>query len=147
MQKETTKDDGLTSSPNDSNAMLAAAFSVELGNEMIAEFMSGQRFEFVDDFDRECAGIKVNDSVFPLDKLQYHSSWDWLMPVIEKIESAGAYSFEIDKYKVRVCHITTWKNKTIFYAETIEKSKIDVVWSAVVEFIYWYNGQNAVSER
>lgn len=147
MQKETTKDEGLTSSPNDSNAMLAAALSVELGNEIIAEFMTGQEFHFIDDFDRECAGIKVNDSVYPLDKLEYHSSWDWLMPVVEKIESIGAYSVEIDKYKVRVFHITTWKNRTVFYAETIEKKKIDVVWSAVVEFIKWHNGNNAVSER
>ena len=28
-----------------------------------------------------------------VDDLQYHTSWDWLMPVIEKIETLG-YTFE-----------------------------------------------------
>lgn len=147
MQKETTKDEGLTSSPNDSNAMLAAAFSVELGNEMIAEFMCGQRFEFMDEFDRECAGVKVNDSVYPLNKLEYHSSWDWLMPVVEKIENSGTYSVEIDKYKCSITYVRLWNNKRLCYHEKIEKTKIEIVWLCVVEFIYWYNGKNAVSER
>ena len=29
----------------------------------------------------------------PLDQMKYHTSWDWLMPVIEKIETLG-YNFE-----------------------------------------------------
>jgi len=27
------------------------------------------------------------ESAFKISDLKYHSSWDWLMPVIEKIES------------------------------------------------------------
>lgn len=101
------------------------------GNKLIAIFMGATigRGTVVYPNDYRCADTN----------LIYHSSWNELMSVVEKIESVGAYSFEIDKYKVRVCHIMTWKDKTVFYAETIEKKKIEVVWSAVVEFIKYYN--------
>ena len=29
---------------------------------------------------------KVEQGTFEFDELQYHTSWDWLMPVVDKIE-------------------------------------------------------------
>jgi hypothetical protein len=62
-----------------------------------------------------------------LNNLNYHSSWDWLMPCIDKITDMNEY----------------WK-----YQETggqfgrddlINAKFIERTWENVVEFIKWYN--------
>lgn len=45
-------------------------------NKLIAEFMGA-----------------VGSPMYKPNEMKYHSSWDWLMPVIEKIEHLG-YTFE-----------------------------------------------------
>ena len=74
--------------------------------------------------------------------LKFNSSWDWLMPCVEKIEFVH---FEGTDKEVWVdvliqsenCHIV---EKTSQF-ETIEKigAKIEATWLAVIEFIQWYN--------
>ena len=63
-------------------------------------------------------------------KMKYHSSWDWLMPVVEKIEHTSAY------VNVKGCHvkISTW-------VDVNAPTKLEAVHKAVVEFIKWYNEQ------
>ena len=57
-----------------------------------------------------------------LSELEYHTSWDWLMPVVEKIKDLG-YSQELDKIdNVLTCDL-----------------RINSLYKAVVEFIKWYN--------
>jgi hypothetical protein len=70
-------------------------------------------------------------------KLRYHSSWDWLMPVLEKIASLG-YKWEIG--------ISPYKKESVFHyckiwsIGTIEGvSPLDAVYGAVVEFVKWHN--------
>ena len=72
--------------------------------------------------------------------LKFHSSWDWLMPVVEKIESLGLQS-EIGRKDCRV-----YKYLDIMSAETEDivsifskVSKIEAVWLAVIKLILWYN--------
>jgi len=97
-------------------------------NKLIAEFM-GARIE-----KQTCI---LNGRNYFLDNehsyehtLQYHSSWDWLMHVVGKIESL--------KYEVTIhtqgCHITP-------IIRTEFRPKIQAVYTAVVEFIKWYNKQ------
>jgi len=68
-----------------------------------------------------------------LNDLKYHTSWDWLMPVVEKIESLSGTTVLIKRIG---CEI-------IMYGKTISKqtsdTKIEAVWLAVIEFIKWYN--------
>ena len=52
-------------------------------NKLIAEFM-GCTNPFNEIHDATL--YKVEQGTFELDELQYHTSWDWLMPVVEKIE-------------------------------------------------------------
>lgn len=55
--------------------------------------------------------------------LMYHSSWDWLMPVVNKI-------FGLKKdYPIATSDLL----------ETFIFEDIDVVWNRVVNFIKWYN--------
>lgn len=99
-------------------------------NKLIAEFMSMEDYQ------------EMGEYVTP----NYHTSWDWLMPVVEKIESfqdgedgdlmrGHLYNFRIEQHFVY-----------IFDAESMDDiiemngdSKIDATYNAVVEFINQYN--------
>lgn len=63
--------------------------------------------------------------------LLYHTSWDWLMPVVEKIEKTTAF------VNIKGCLVNI---STI--VEVSAPTKLEAVWLAVVEFIEWYNTQN-----
>jgi len=106
-------------------------------NELIAEFM----------------GIPVNHQYglevqLPLDnpskngywtRPMYEESWDWLMPVVEKIETLG-YFCMINKWT----SVYTGSDGERIQVTTVEgKSKIQNTYKAVVEFIKWYNQQKS----
>lgn len=69
---------------------------------------------------------------------EYHTSWDWLMPVVEKIEKKKGVHFVISELG---CDIYSF-GKHI--SNCREETKILTVWQAVVEFIKWYN-QNKIA--
>jgi hypothetical protein len=74
------------------------------------------------------------------EELKYHSSWDWLMPVLTEI--GNRTSEELVMYS-ETCY---WNNfgdnnlptEFLGYGYPL----VDGVWLAVVEFIKWYNSQN-----
>jgi hypothetical protein len=93
-------------------------------NKLIAEFM---RVVFHDDENQyyNAGGLHIGNT------LQYHTSWDWLMPVIERcLVGEAEQSEEIS--------ITTIKN----IYEGICNQEISFAYKSVVEFIKWYNEQN-----
>jgi len=65
--------------------------------------------------------------------LEYHISWDWLMPVVEKIESDERYDVDILQYGTRI----TDNQKEIVnnIADISFDKKIEHTYDAVVEFI------------
>ena len=67
----------------------------------------------------------------------YHESWDWLMPVIKKIESMGFY------VSIMKSNITCCKDGGIspVFEEYDYKDKLETTWLAVTAFIKWYNKQ------
>lgn len=73
---------------------------------------------------------------------KYHSSWDWLMPVVEKIESVNTCSYNLVQH-AHFCFIsdTSMQDNSIIIRAT-GKSRIDATYSCVVKFILWYNTQN-----
>ena len=96
------------------------------------------------------------------DELEYHKSWDWLMPVVEKIESLDlseyGYQWEgIDgetEYNNQSIHVEIERNKCWIYMNlqldpphyfnektynTKFPTKIEATYAAVVEFIEYYN--------
>jgi hypothetical protein len=120
------------------------------GNKLIAEFM-GAKFEpewrFLANLDNpieptwvfEVAPTQHSCKNWSNESLQYHESWDWLMPVVEKIEN-----MEVNNvfYEVliadRCCSISIGKESEHFWVSTgiFEcSSKIDAVWQTVVKFI------------
>ena len=85
-------------------------------NKTIAEFM-GHIWE------TECP-FEQDD--FDNREMNYHTSWDWLMPVVEKIKNVG---FAPDKM---------YNEKSIDYILTNNFSKTNL-YHAVVEFINQHN--------
>jgi hypothetical protein len=86
---------------------------------------------------------------------KYHSSWDWLMPVVEKIEKDVSkepfFGFTVvlaGHFCHIKCHEKNCQDGIIYQTPygTKPKTKIEaIIWLAVVEFIKWYN-QNSKHE-
>ena len=115
------------------------------GNKLIAEFMGGKydkdtTFKIQsDEIWLPIHGI-VNCATIESGKgriIQYHTSWDWLMPVVEKIENFndGCTLCIIEDER---CHINTQTN---FEVDSVGYTKIEAVYNAIIEFIKWYNQQ------
>jgi hypothetical protein len=112
------------------------------GNKLIAEFMGGKqkpiRYSLVHKpeifyetgIKRPFGGCKMT-----ADELIYHSSWDWLMPVVGKIESIhDGVSICAESCEIFSFNVKHYDNK--FF---VEKSKIEATYKAVISFIKWYN--------
>lgn len=99
-------------------------------NKLIAEFMGYEILnEYCDPFPtKEVDSLPMLEFMF--------SSWDELMPVVEKIESLG-YWAEILGGVHNVCRIGLTNDEDAFiWSDT--KTKIEAVYNACVEFILWY---------
>lgn len=118
-------------------------------NELIAEFMGG-KWETV-----WCGGVETKAFNFPGwhitdwphtihdDTFRYHSSWDWLMPVVEKIRGLKLCTNHNFNPMTNVEYFSIYDHEYMntakgqqFYAEGS-----DCVYKAVVKFIKWYNSQ------
>jgi hypothetical protein len=86
-------------------------------NKLIAKFMGGYEFEEFENF---------------------HSDWNFLMTVVEKIENYNdGYTLVI--IEDERCHIDTQNG---YKVNTVCTSKISAVHSACCGFIEWYNNNN-----
>lgn len=73
--------------------------------------------------------------------LRFHSSWDWLMPVVEKIDKIGA-SVLIGRMFCQIEYLDPLDKLKPFGVRIASGVKINAVFGAVVDFIKWYNEQN-----
>jgi len=99
-------------------------------NELIAEFMGGK-------YDKDTSfPIHPDDIWLPFhgivrkEYLNYNKSWDWLMPVVEKIVPPVGWPIDGIKYQTNVMN-------------QLQYAKIEATYKAVVEFIKWYNQQKS----
>jgi len=112
------------------------------GKKVIAKFMG------LPECDR-CKGVcdcfKVGVVYYNPDQLEYNTSFDWLMPVVDKIETIKSKKgHPIFMYlSAKLCtieemDIVNGKNKIIAQGKG---PRIEAAYSAVVDFITWYNSQ------
>ena len=105
----------------------------ESNNKLIAEFM---RVVFHDDDNQYYS----SDGLYIGTNLQYHTSWDWLMPVIEKIEDEEDCEFRItddwsDK-KTFTCSISARRDgEVIVRGSQASDNKLKAYYLAIVKFI------------
>lgn len=130
------------------------------GNKLIAEFMGYRVFN-----KRYPRNHGIGGGIEPifkdviLEKTKYHISWDWIMPVVEKIESTGIDSYEwtdnrgthynFDNFEVSInfntCFI--WCNYKLDppicmnpnSCHIRQETKLRAIYVAIVEFIQEYN--------
>ena len=108
-------------------------------NKLIAEFMGVKPTILGDEITYEMYGAIdcIDDGLdeqhfFLEEQLLFHISWDWLMPVVEKIESLG-YVFTIQGGKAEYGEMMS---ASICF---IVEDKLSSTYKAVIEFIKTYN--------
>ena len=117
------------------------------GNKLIAKFMGHERKESVSVWVRYTHWTIEPFGYFDDSDLRYHLSFDWLMPVISKIEKCGCI-VEIN-YSLccmcRICVIAPNDQKSFNIInddnDTL-KTPIDAVYASVTDFIKYYNSQS-----
>jgi hypothetical protein len=125
------------------------------GNKMIAKFdgwVEKNQGLFVNESEKYS---RLEQSLKPKTfNLLYHSSWDWLMPVIDKIDGSvdGINAIACVEIGKICCKITptkySIKKDALIHYKTIQRvaiPKIEAVWKTVVAFIEWHNKQKKSS--
>ncbi len=117
--------------------------NIEENNKLIALFMGYDDFKAHSSVRlKRTDEIDAYTHILKYEKLKYHASWDWLMPVVEKIEQMK-YNIRSTPLYTRIgydCEVN--KYSEISPIITIEgETKLKATYKAVVEFIKWYNSQ------
>lgn len=128
--------------------------TTEQGNKLIAEFMGFKYCPLCKLNGIRGVLIKEGELSMHLDFTKpfhpkYHSSWDWLMPVVEKISRIkciwdNAEVTESDTYYPRtfgMLNEKTLQPMVRFNSSFLHEAPtlIEATWKAVVEFIQFYN--------
>lgn len=73
--------------------------------------------------------------------LNYHTSWDWLMPVVEKIEEQHGCDFIATKRRATRTYDANFMDEVNNYVVYVEgcKDRKEATYKAVVEFIKQLN--------
>jgi hypothetical protein len=104
-------------------------------NKLLAEFM-GIKYVYDDKYIENIKEMRTNGVMFEqgymLSELKYNTDWNWLMEVVEKIESLGV----VVEIKENVCYISPFPNN---YIPELEKTKIEATYNACLSFVKWYN--------
>lgn len=119
------------------NKIISVFLGGTIADDGFGEYVYGESFGMPDTTKRMTfhAGVKYLE----VSMLNYHESWDTLMPVIEKIEQSGV-PFVISGNDV---HVGTPSNDSYYWQGGFTyDSKIISAWHGVVQFIKWDNNQN-----
>ena len=105
------------------NGLLSAALSVEDASILIGEFMG--KFDFERAYCRSHGLPEYNphEDLVEVKEFKYNSSFDWLMPVVKKIQQLKIEEFS--------------KKKPVMSA--LMDVDIEILWTAVVAFLKWYS--------
>ena len=131
-------------------------------NKKIADFLNWEKvetFNYITPYVQNYLTVSrriCQTSIFRQTDLKFHTSWDWLIPVIEKIKSIpnkekfGMLKYEVDvildvpnirivqSYKIMIGD----KSNDYFDIIEYENNFITNVYNAVLKFIDWYNKNN-----
>jgi len=123
-------------------------------NELIAEFMGG-RVAYVSYGKKDVWVFPFRELDGGADELLFDREWNWLMPVVEKIENIRHIGIDAIYFKIQghQCQIWTYFDIKEFLRLTGDDrndenkfkvghsgtSKIDATYHAIIDFIKWYN--------
>jgi hypothetical protein len=128
--------------------------TIKESNQIIAEFMGLESEETLTGemvYAREEQDLTKENNIrtefyYP-EELMYHKSYDWLMPVYNKIEQMGLVyamncrftSLEDGMYQVSIVPMINNTFDSIFYSSP---QKLYAMFGAVAEFCEWFNNSN-----
>lgn len=118
------------------------------GNKLIGFFMGAKKYWLNDNlllypaFEQPPTVSRNATTTYGVKELLYHSSWDWMMPVVEKIHMDR----RVKEIVVRPGKTKIWFNDKVQkgYIESPylpENTSIVECWIACIEFIKWHNEQ------
>lgn len=108
-------------------------------NKLIAEFMGAMAN------DKEGTWfVGFNDFPHPMHEssLGYHTSWDWLMPVVEKIHAHAKINVTITKYSTRIDRAGIFNPQKIAEYGVEGDTMLFNTYRAVIDYITWYNSNS-----
>lgn len=100
--------------------------NTETNNALIAEFM-GAKNVAQNLYEYKETPTEYSSYQWNSDRMNYNKSWDWLMPVVEKIKESNVVHVD-EGYEIIDC-----LDERLLYVD------IAGVYHRVVEFITWYN--------
>ena len=122
--------------------------NITVNNALIAEFLKARYFGATSEFDLYGVVDTIEDGenekhfYTPL-QMKFHKDWNWLISVVEKIESL---EFIDREGRFNISSVCFDENYTTFIIDGTKgiiqvegETKIEAVYNAVVEFIKWYN--------
>ena len=109
-------------------------------NKLIAEFMGAVEQEFLGKnrffFYKNS---RIENLAYLPSELKFHSSWDWLMPVAEKITNELNYSVELNSLGTNNWRFAVYSGGSLVCQSRLLETPIEAIYTAVIEFIKWYN--------
>lgn len=116
-------------------------------NELIAVFMGGKLCDYPDGIFDAKGYYCHKGNWWNRNHLAYHESWDWLMPVVEKIEDSEflkqpnglCYRFKcvMAGNECEIISISRPSGAEILKFRSQDAIKMDAVFRVVVRFIKW----------
>jgi len=105
---------------------------IDMKNKIIAEFM-GVKTIAMDELysilrqNRE-NGFIHTPQAYTIEELKYHKSWDWLIPVIKKIDAYANEEMSFNEFN-------EYRDKYVFIHDLSVHNDIKDIYNQVVEFI------------
>jgi len=112
---------------------------IQESNKLIADFMGKEYYS------GKQSWSDFWDQTPHVYQLRYHTSWDWLIPVVEKIETLktplnGYYAVYISSNGCTIQDTNLNLNKAIgYFDQCYTLTKIEATYSAIINFIKYYN--------
>ena len=126
----------------------------EEANLLLAEFVGVEKTDLKDSFNEVIYRLPDEIREFMhcshFGHLRFHESWDWLMVVVEKIETICPKDNVSEQFRVKIsgrsCDILDMFRDGSDYQKdflkiyfNMHESKRSTVWHACVKFVQWYN--------
>lgn len=127
--------------------LLATFVGLKVGSEQCNAYMDPIEYEIVidaPDFIPEYDIDRLYEfESYPEFDYKFHSDWNWLIGVVEKIENIkdeqGCYLYSVDTGRDYCVIWTNDFNKELIYVSSVHNDKIASVYKTVLGFIKWYN--------
>jgi hypothetical protein len=112
-------------------------------NHLIAKFMGGTlsdhpKLNYVKVWSGQNCPDNIRGRLDLSTTLKYDIDWNWLMPVIDKIESLNLWEFDIYRQSCEVSFDDIFLANPITFTRS---TRLEATYSAVIAFLKWYNTQ------